>query len=141
MVIFEILVEVIAVPAKHKNVSAFAILVGSCVADDYASLVVWIEKEARTQGERLCPRKLRKIIIVNIVFFLIVDGAEKRVTELLKLSRIEDRKVRSECGSLIKDDRGNWSIFGFLADEIDYAGNCTTAVKSCGRPFDYLHLF
>lgn len=122
--------EVIALPANDKSIPTFPVLVGSCIADNYASLFVWIEEKTRAYRESVCPGQLGKIIIVHVVFVLVVDGAKKRVTEALKLARIEDRKVRTECGSLVKDERGNGSVFGFLADEIDHAGNGAT-VKSC----------
>ena len=141
VVILKVLMEVIALPANDKNVSTFAVLVGSCVADDETSFVIRVEEETRAQGESVCPGQLGKIIVVDVVFILIINRAEKGVTKSLKSSRIEDRKVRAECGSLIKDDRGNGFIFGFLADEVDYAGNRPAAVKSCRWTFDYLHLF
>src|SRR6185369_11696237 len=123
--------EVIALPANDKNVSTFAVLVGSCVADDETSFVIRVEEETRAQGESVCPGQFGKIIVVDVVFILIINRAEKGVTESLKSLRTEKRKVRPECGSLIENDRGDGSLFGFLADEIDYAGNGPTSVKSC----------
>src|SRR6185295_12857836 len=119
--------EVIGLSAKDKNVPAFAILIGGGVADDDASLIVWIKKETRAQRESFCIGKLREIIVIDIVFVLIVDGTEKRVAKTLKLSRVEDRKISAERGSLIEDDRSDGSVFRFLADKIDHACDCAAA--------------
>ena len=111
------------------------------MSDNQSGFIVQVEEETRIECKRLRVGKLCKVVVIDVIFILIIDGAEQSVTGSFKLSGIEDREVSAERGGLIENDRRDRCFFRLFADEVDYTGDCSAAVERCRRSFDYLDLF